>query len=231
MTLDYSKHKNILLQILKDIYSDTSIAPYLGFKGGTAAMMFYDLPRNSVDIDLDLLDETKENEVFEKINKIISNYGKITHSYIQRFNLRSVISYDSKAQNIKVEVNRRQFGSKYEMKTLLGISMLVMVQEDMFAHKLMAMLERIGKTSRDIFDVQYFAKNNWPINKKIVEDRSSISYKNTLEKAIEQLESMDNKHILDGLGELLSDSQKDSARAKLRTDAIFQLKLMHSNEK
>ncbi len=45
MTLDYSKHKNILLQILKDIYSDTSIAPYLGFKGGTAAMMFYDLPR------------------------------------------------------------------------------------------------------------------------------------------------------------------------------------------
>mgnify|MGYP006316230969 FL=1 len=41
MTLDYSKHKNILLQILKDIYSDTSIAPHLGFKGGTAAMMLY----------------------------------------------------------------------------------------------------------------------------------------------------------------------------------------------
>ena len=70
MTLDYSKHKNILLQILKDIYSDTSIAPYLGFKGGTATMMFYNLPRNSVDLDLDLLDETREKEVFEKINKI-----------------------------------------------------------------------------------------------------------------------------------------------------------------
>jgi hypothetical protein len=231
MTLDYSKHKNILLQILKDIYSDTSIAPYLGFKGGTAAMMFYDLPRSSVDLDLDLLDETKETEVFEKINKIISNYGKITDSYMQKFNLRNVISYDPKAQNIKVEVNRRQFSSKYEIKTLLGISMLVMVQEDMFAHKLMAMIERVGKTSRDIFDVQYFAKNNWPINKKIVEDRSGISYKNTLEKAIEQLESMDNKHILDGLGELLTDSQKDSARAKLKNDTIFILKVMHSNEK
>ena len=57
MTLDYSKHKSILLQILKDIYSDTSIAPYLGFKGGTAALLFYDLPRNSVDLDFDLLDE------------------------------------------------------------------------------------------------------------------------------------------------------------------------------
>ena len=82
MTLDYSKHKNILLQILKDIYSDTSIATYLGFKGGTATMMFYDLPRNSVDLDLDLLDETKEKDVFEKINKIVSNYGKITDSYM-----------------------------------------------------------------------------------------------------------------------------------------------------
>ena len=229
-TLDYSKHKNILLQILKDIYSDTSIAPYLGFKGGTAAMMFYDLPRNSVDLDLDLLDETKENEVFEKINKIISNYGKITDSYMQKFNLRNVISYGPKAQNIKVEVNRRQFGSKYEIKTLLGISMLVMVQEDMFAHKLMAMIERIGKTSRDIFDVQYFAKNNWPVNKKIVEERSGTSFKQALEKAVSQLESMDNKHILDGLGELLTDSQKDTARAKLKSDTIFQLKLIHSNE-
>jgi hypothetical protein len=231
MTLDYSKHKNILLQILKDIYSDTSIAPYLGFKGGTAAMMFYDLPRNSVDLDLDLLDETKEDEVFEKINKIISNYGKITDSYMQKFNLRNVISYDPKAQNIKVEVNRRQFGSKYEMKTLLGISMLVMVQEDMFAHKLMAMLERIGKTSRDIFDVQYFAKNNWPINRKIVEERSGVSFKEALAKSIEMLEKMNNKHILDGLGELLTDPQKDSARTKLKADTIFQLKLMQSNEK
>jgi len=231
MTLDYSKHKNILLQILKDIYSDTSISPYLGFKGGTAAMMFYDLPRNSVDLDLDLLNEAKEKEVFEKINKIIGNYGKITDSYMQRFNLKNVVSYDSKAQNIKVEVNRRQFGSKYEMKTFLGISMLVMIQEDMFAHKLMAMYERIGKTSRDIFDVQYFAKNNWPINRKIVEERSGMSFKETLTRCIDMLEKMDNKHILDGLGELLTDSAKDSARAKLKSDTIFQLKLMRSNEK
>ena len=150
---------------------------------------------------------------------------------MQRFNLRNVISYDPKAQNIKVEVNRRQFGSKYEMKTFLGISMLVMVQEDMFAHKLMAMLERIGKTSRDIFDVQYFAKNNWPINRKIVEERSGMPFKDVLAKCIEMLEKMDNKHILDGLGELLTEPQKDSARAKLKTDTIFQLKLMLSNEK
>src|SRR3989344_6446269 len=230
MTLDYSKHKNILLQILKDIYSDTSIAPYLGFKGGTAATMFYDLPRSSVDLDFDLLDETKEIEVFDRVNKIIKEYGKITDSHMKRFNLTNIISYDTKAQNIKVEINRRQFGSKYQMKILLGISMLVMVREDMFAHKLMAMYERIGKTSRDIFDVQYFAKNNWPINKQIVEERSCVSFKGALEKCIAILEKMDNKHILDGLGQFFTDPEKDSLRAKLKNDAIFQLKLMLSNE-
>lgn len=230
MTLNYSKHKTILLQILKDIYSDTSIAPHLGFKGGTAAMMFYGLPRNSVDLDLDLLDESKENEVFKKINEIVRNYGKVTDSSIQKSNLRNVISYDPKAQNIKVEVNRRQFGSRYEIKIYLGISMLVMTREDMFAHKLMAMIERVGKTSRDIFDVQYFIKNNWPINKEIVAKRAGVPFKQALEKAISILETMNNKHILDGLGELLSEPQKDSARAKLKDDTIFLLKVMHDSE-
>jgi predicted nucleotidyltransferase component of viral defense system len=230
MTLNYSKHKTILLQILKDIYSDTSIAPHLGFKGGSAAMMFYGLPRNSVDLDLDLLDESKENEVFRKINEIVRNYGKVTDSSIQKSNLRNVISYDPKAQNIKVEVNRRQFGSRYEIKTYLGISMLVMTREDMFAHKLMVMIERVGKTSRDIFDVQYFIKNNWPINKEIVEKRAGVPFKQALEKAISILEAMNNKHILDGLGELLSEPQKDSSRAKLKDDTIFLLKVMHDSE-
>jgi predicted nucleotidyltransferase component of viral defense system len=225
MTLDYFKHKAILLQILKDIYSDTSIAPYLGFKGGTAALLFYGLNRNSVDLDFDLLDESKEAEVFEKIQQIAKSYGTITDSYIKKSNLLNVISYAPGAQKIKLEINRRNFGSRYELKTLLGISMLVMVKEDMFAHKLMAMYERVGKTSRDIFDVYYFEKQGWEINKAIVEKRSGLSFKNTLLKCIEMLEKMDNKHILDGLGELLSDAQKDWARTKLKSDTIFLLRV------
>ena len=54
MTLDIATHKTILFQILKDIYSNTAISPYLGFKGGTAALMFYGLDRFSVDLDFDL---------------------------------------------------------------------------------------------------------------------------------------------------------------------------------
>jgi|SRR3989344_5998204 len=231
MTFDYSKHKNILFQILKDIYSDTSIASYLGFKGGTAALLFYELNRGSVDLDFDLLDESKEQVVFDKIQKIVAAYGKMIDSRIKRFNLVNIISYDTKSQNIKVEVNRRDFGSKYDMKTLFGISMLVMVREDMFAHKLLAMHERVGKTSRDIYDVWFFLKNNWPINKEIIEQRSGTSFKEFLQITVEQLEKMNNRNILVGLGEFLTESQKDWARVKLRTETIFLLKARLESEK
>lgn len=225
MTLDYSKHKTILLQILKDVYSDTSIAPYLGFKGGTAGLLFYGLNRNSVDLDFDLLDESKEVEVFKKIQQISASYGTITDSQMKRFNLLNVISYAPGTQKIKIEINHRKFGSHYELKTLLGISMLVMVKEDIFAHKLMAMYERVGKTSRDIFDVYFFAKKGWDINKSIVEGRSGLSFKEALVRCVELLEKTNNKHILDGLGELLTEAQKDWAQKKLKEETIFLLKL------
>ncbi|MFH1462161.1 MAG: nucleotidyl transferase AbiEii/AbiGii toxin family protein [bacterium] len=224
MTINYAKHKNILLQILKDIYSDTSISPHLGFKGGTAAHLFYGLNRDSFDLDFDLLDESKQQIVFDKIQKIAEGYGKVIDSQIKRFNLLSIISYDTKSQNIKIEINRRDFGSKYEVKTLLGISMLVMVQEDMFAHKLMAMLERVGKTSRDIYDVWYFLKNNWPINKEIVEKRSGVSFKDALQKCVQEMEKIKDRNLLVGLGESLTDPQKDWARAKLKSETTFLLK-------
>ena len=231
MTVNYAKHKNILLQILKDIYSDTSISPHLGFKGGTAASLFYGLNRDSFDLDFDLLDESKQQIVFDKIQKIAEGYGEVIDSRIKRFNLLSVISYDTKSQNIKIEVNRRDFGSRFEVKTLLGISMLVMVQEDMFAHKLMAMLERVGKTSRDIYDVWYFLKNNWSINKEIVERRSGVSFKEALQKCAQEMEKIKDRNLLVGLGESLTDPQKDWARAKLKSETIFLLKVRMEDEK
>lgn len=229
MTLNYSKHKTILVQILKDIYSDTSLSSCLGFKGGTAALLFYGLDRNSVDLDFDLIDETKKEEVFEKLKKITEKYGKITESRVKHFNLLNVISYTPGAQQIKVEVSRRVFGSQYKVETFLGIPMLIMVEPDMFAHKLMAMYERMEKTSRDIYDVYFFLKKGSEINKDIVEKRAQMPFKEVLLKCIDRLEKMDNKHILDGLGELIDEPKKDWIRAKLKDETIFLLKLALEN--
>jgi predicted nucleotidyltransferase component of viral defense system len=225
MKLDISTHKTILFQILKDIYSDTRIAPFLGFKGGTAALLFYGLDRFSVDLDFDLLDEDQEEIVFEQVTNIVEKYGTIREANRKRFGIFYVLSYGDKARHIKVEINRRQFGSRYEIKTYLGVSMLVMIPEDVFAHKLVAMHERIGKTSRDIYDVWFFLRQRFPINREIVQERSGMSFDAFLQTCIGQLEKMSNRKILDGVGELLMPSQKDWAKAKLREDTIAMLKL------
>jgi predicted nucleotidyltransferase component of viral defense system len=225
MSLDYAKHKSIMLQILKDIYTDTNVAPYLGFKGGTAAMLFYGLPRYSVDLDFDLLDETKKEGVFKRVKEICASYGMVEHSIIKRYSILNIISYAPGTQKIKIEINRRNLGSSYVPKTLLGITMLVMTKEDMFANKIMAMVERIGKTSRDIFDVYYFFKEGWDINKSLVEKRANKQYKEVLETCLKLLGKTDNRHILDGLGEILTDKQKDWARSKLKEETIFLIKI------
>src|SRR3989344_8272898 len=234
MLFKVTTHKNILIKILKDIYADSTIGPLLGFKGDTAVYLFYNLNRFSVDLDFDLLDAEKENYVFEQVKKILENYGTIKEAEKKRFNLFYVVAYDDKvpgAQNIKVEINRREFGSKYEVKSYLGISMKVMVQEDMFAHKLCAMYERIGKTNRDIFDVWYFLQNEWPVNKKIVEECTGMTFKEFLQKCVDSLEKMTDQNILSGMGELLDAKQKDWVKSKLRTETIFLMKLALDNEK
>ena len=58
--MDYNKHKYFMLQILRDIYSDLELANALGFKGGTALLFFYDLPRFSVDLDFNITLPSKE---------------------------------------------------------------------------------------------------------------------------------------------------------------------------
>lgn len=223
--LDRDIHRSILLQILKDIYSDTSIGPLLGFKGGTAAHFFYGLGRLSVDLDFDLLNAVKEDLVFEKVEKILREYGTIKEKYRKQNTLFFILSYEEKAQNIKVEINRRSYASRFEVKNYLGISMLVMIKEDMFAHKLVAMLERTKIANRDVYDIWFFLKNHWPINKEIVEKRTKISFKDYLKKCIKFTDSLSNRSILSGMGELLDEKQKAWVRANLKKDITFLLKI------
>ncbi len=228
MTLDPIKHKNILVQILIDIYSDTTIAPYLGFKGGTAAYLFHNLERFSVDLDFDLLHLSKEEYVRERIEMILTSYGAIKDSSRKKNNMFFLLAYNNKeknAQNIKIDINRNLFGSEYEVRAFNGVSMIVMIQEDMFAHKLVAMHERIGETNRDIFDVWFFAKNNWGVTKQIIKTRTGLEYKDFLELCINELEGLKDTNILKGLGELVNEKQKAWVKSRLIIETLVQLKL------
>lgn len=228
--LDRNIHKSILLQILKDIYTDTSLGPFLGFKGGTAAHLFYKLGRFSVDLDFDLLREEKDTIVFSKVEKILQEYGTIKEQYRKYNTLFFILSYEEKAQNIKVEISCRSFGSLYKIQNYLGISMLVMINEDMFAHKLVAMLERSKTANRDVYDVWHFLKKCWPINKKIVEKRTKMSFVSYLRKCIKFVESLSDRNILSGMGELMDEKQKAWVKNNLKKDTIFLLKIRLETE-
>ncbi len=223
--LNIQTHQTILLQILKDIYSDIQIAPILGFKGGTACFFFYELSRFSLDLGFDLLDAKKAGAVFDKVGNVLLNYGDTRDKMIKRNTLFYLLSYQKGANNIKVEISRRDFGSHYEIKNYLGISMLVMKKEDMFANKLVALLERKQLANRDLYDIWFFLKNRWDINQGIVERRTKMNLSEYLGDVVKRIELVSDRRILNGLGELLDKKQKDFIRNKFKQELLFLLEL------
>jgi len=227
--LEIKKHRIILLQILKDIYTDVSISSTLGFKGGTACHLFYSLPRFSVDLDFDLLNLENEKVVFEKIGKILRKYGKIKNKFNKRFTLFFLLSYEEGAANIKIEISKRKFSSSYEIKNYLGIPMLVMKKQDIFAHKLIALSERKNLANRDLFDIWFFLKENWEINEKLVQERVGKNLGSHLEECLKIVEKVSEKRILSGMGELLDEKTKKWVKQNLKKDLLFLIKLRLKN--
>lgn len=222
--MDINRHKFFLVQILKDIYSDIELANWLGFKGGTSLMFFYDLPRFSVDLDFNLINIEKVESVYNKVHAILLKYGTISDEAKKYYGPIIVLDYGVDERRLKIEISVRQFDNHYEIKNLLGINMKVLVQPDMFAHKLCALLDRNVVTNRDIFDCWFFMQKQTPVNKSIIESRMEMLYSNYLQKCIDTLESMNDKGLLQGLGELMDNNLKNFVRTKLRTETIGLLK-------
>ncbi|HUX56056.1 MAG TPA: nucleotidyl transferase AbiEii/AbiGii toxin family protein [Bacteroidales bacterium] len=222
--IDLNKHKFIMVQILKDIYSDIELANCLGFKGGTALMFFYDLPRFSVDLDFTLINESKEKLVYDKMREILLKYRTIHDEAPKFFGPLVVLDYGIGERKLKVEISNRKFEDKYEIRNLLGINMKVMIGPDMFAHKLCALLDRSSITSRDIFDCWFFMKNHTPVNRDIVETRMNIPFADYIQKCISLIESVNDRFLLHGMGELMNDEMKRFVRKNLRTETIGLLK-------
>jgi len=222
--LDWRKHKIIIIQILKDIYQNPLISPWLGFKGGTAAYLFYGLPRYSVDLDFDLLDILKKESVFVEVKKIVEKYGKIKDAMIKENTILLEISYGDQEHNIKIEISTRQLKNNFEILNYLGIPMQVMAKEDIFANKLLALTSRRKTATRDIFDVYFFLSKRWDFNRQAVIDRSGKNIKDYLAECIKFAEGVNNQNILMGLGELVDEKQKDWIKKNLKNEVLFYLK-------
>ena len=218
-------------QILRDIYSDTSISSLIGFKGGTCAYFFYGLTRFSVDLDLDLFstDEATQKLVHEKIRSMLGKYGEVKDDYIKRNTICFLLSYGDADHNVKVEVNVRilipDVKEHYEVKEYLGISMLVGKKDYLFASKLAALTTRSETAMRDIYDVWFFGTNHWDINAEVIKARTGKTIKEYMADCIPVVEAVKDNEILRGLAELLPDEKEKAwAKTRLRKEVIFLLK-------
>lgn len=223
MHISSQTHKTILVKILRDIFTDPFLSQVLAFKGGTALYLFYELSRFSVDLDFDCVDTSEEAKIMEKIHTILASYGTIKEEQNKRYTLFFLLSYAPETYNIKVEINKRNFGSSYEIKSLYGIPMRVMLKKDMFAHKIVAFSERFGKASRDLYDVWFMLENGWEIEKNIVEQRTQMTFQDFINTLITRTSSYPPHQVLSGIGDLLDPKQKSWVKSHLISEVCFLL--------
>lgn len=222
---DIAKHRQIMITVLKAIYSDPEIHGCLGFKGGTAAYLFYNLPRFSVDLDFDLLDESKKDLILNKLKIILSERGEILEAREKRYTLFFLLRYQFGTRNLKVEISKRKPVKKYSPKSFMGISILVGEKEGALSGKLSAFLTRKVFAARDAFDLWFFLQNNWQIDAADLKDQIGLTPKEAWQKALEKTQKISKRQMLQGLAELIEEKQKTFVREKLLTDLTFYLRL------
>ncbi|MDR3226897.1 MAG: nucleotidyl transferase AbiEii/AbiGii toxin family protein [Prevotellaceae bacterium] len=217
---DINKYRFLIIQILKDIYSDIELSNYLGLKGETALMLFYDLPRISVDLDFNLLDHSKEKLVLGKLKTILFNYGNIFDLAIIFFGQTITLSYGVEGKRAKIEISKQESDNHYEIKNLLGINMLVMTIEDMFAHILCDLSESGAAFNRNIFDSWFLMNKNAPINNLIIQMRTRMYLNDYLRKCANKLLSISENELSEGLENLVSVRTKNFIDTKLLTETL-----------
>lgn len=166
-----------LTDILKFFETDDFLGKSLALKGGTAInLTIFDLPRLSVDIDLDFSENVTRNEMTAsrfKINDRIEKYMRASGYLLspkskQYHALDSFVYEYSNAggmkDNIKIEINymlrchvleigQRHFKSRWEPA---GVSVLSVAPIEIFASKIVALLNRTAP--RDLYDIYNLVK-------------------------------------------------------------------------
>ncbi len=228
---DKELHERKLFQLLLSIFSQKNLAEVLIFKGGTALYFFYGLPRLSVDLDFSLVRNLSEKEIenlykgFEKILK--ANLMEIKDSAIKKHTVFFEVSYQPFSRKIKIEISRRIFPDKYEVKNLLGIPINVMKPECMFAHKLVALMERRKNEAiaRDIFDLWFMFSKNWEPDAEVISARTGKNLDEILKKAIPLIEKFPAEKLFQGLGEILSPEFREFVKnSTLKTELLISIK-------
>ncbi|TRZ80898.1 hypothetical protein D4R86_03545 [bacterium] len=227
-SFEIDRHKRILIEILIDIikYLNGKVV----FKGGTAAMMFYNLSRMSLDLDFDLLEELREEEI-DTLKIILKKHGEVRESRNKRFTLFFLLDYEANYPNIKIEFNKRIWkNNSYKTVWFLGVEIKIADKKTMFSNKMVALSERRTLAARDLFDIYHFIKLGYSLNEKLIKERTGKTLKEYLEylkKFI--IKNYNSKNVLQGLGEILDEGQKSWAKDHLVTETVKEIDNYRNN--
>lgn len=234
-------HRTWMFNILKHIYSNP-IGKHIWFKWWTALYFFYQLPRFSVDLDFDILKDSKKNTFDEWIQRlhtyIEQAWWSIKKDWTLQHSHRYIVQYWWQ-KKLKLEFGTHQYPNIYEAKDLFWLQIQTMSLSHMYAHKLCAVVSRWQQrgylASRDLFDIHFLLSQHIQPNENIIKIRSNILTGNTMNiqqrytyliDFIHEHEIHFRKHILDGLGELIDDTaSKHRIKETLVDELLEQLHL------
>ncbi|MFW5703194.1 MAG: hypothetical protein ACOCXP_04500 [Candidatus Dojkabacteria bacterium] len=144
-------------RIIREIYVNRVLGHELGFKRGTAALFFA-----GFHISLSIWISIKK-KVYYELRDILVRFGEITDELEKYHILYLELAYKKGMRKIKVEISTGEHSYEYEIKDLYGLSCKVMRPEYMFTRILIALTRRKQIASSDLFDINYFLKEDWAI--------------------------------------------------------------------
>lgn len=212
-------HKQMMIKILVDVFK--KLNGKLAFKGGTCAFLFYDLPRLSLDLDFDVLEKWTGEDV-EDLKLILSKHGKMKEFKDKKFTTFFLLDYQPGAPNIKIELNKRVWQNNiYKNIWFLGVEMKIADESTLATNKIVALTDRKSFVARDLFDVYYFLTLGWPLNDKLIKERTDQDLKSYLRYLSSFIKkNYHKKNVLQGLGEVLDEKQKIWAKRNLIQETV-----------
>jgi len=175
-------------------------------------------------LDFNLIWEFDEEILLLEIEKILWKIWIIKEYYNKRFTIFFLFSYGESDMNIKIEINKRnRKNNVYETINFFWSDIIVMDKASIFSNKLVALTDRKIMVNRDLYDIWFFYKNNFPINEKLITERTWKTYKEYLEFVLEFLSKINKKTLLNGLWEVLNPKQKAFVKDRLIIELIWKI--------
>lgn len=228
------KHKNQLYILLKEILQDPLLSQNLMFKGGTYASLRGVLDRFSIDLDFDLPEKSKKEDIRKRCYEIFKKLSLEIKDESRR-HLQFFLKYqapEGERNTLKLEINDDVSKyNEYEKVLLEQVNMYCNGHklDTMFANKLFACKARYDKNGkiagRDFYDIYKFFLQGLSINEKVVEERSGMEYVNYLKSLITFINKHLTKTLLNqDLNPLVKQKDLDKLLIHIKGDIVSFLK-------